>query len=427
MGAVTAACLAEAGHTVVGIDVSETKVAEVNAGLSPLSEFGLQDLIGKHVRAGSLRATTDHDEAVRAAELVIVCVGTPSLPSGDTNLEYVRGVLRSVGSCLREVSDFKTILITSTIPPGTLEGVVRPALEAASGKRSREQFGLAVSPEFLREGSAIADFSRPEKVVLGTDDENSRRLLHKVFEPFEAPIIDTAPGVAEMVKFSANAWHALKVSFSNEIGRFCASQGIDSHEVMRIFKLDTRLNISGAYLTPGFAFGGSCLPKDLRTLTYRATSSGVKLPVLASTNESNADHLQFAMRHVEQAGPGRILLLGLAFKAGTDDLRESPSVLLAEWLLGKGRDVRLFDEQVQIHRLVGANRQFVATQLPHLAKLLGESVEDELSRADVIVLSQWNPRFAALLEGLREDQVVVDLVGVGRSSMTKAAYTGLAW
>lgn len=427
VGAVTAACLAEAGHTVVGVDVSETKVAEVNSGVSPLSELGLQDLIAKHVDAGSLRATTDHDEAVRAAELVIVCVGTPSLASGDTNLEYVRGVVESLGSCMRHLEERKTVLITSTIPPGTLESVVRPALEAASGMRSREQFGLAVSPEFLREGSAIADFTRPEKVVLGTDDEHSRRLLHTVFDPFGAPIIDTQPGVAEMVKFSANAWHALKVAFSNEIGRFCASQDIDSHEVMRIFKLDTRLNISDAYLTPGFAFGGSCLPKDLRTLTYRATSSGVRLPVLASTNESNADHLQFAKQHVEQAGPGRILLLGLAFKAGTDDLRESPSVLLAEWLLGKGREVRLFDEQVQIHRLVGANRQFVATQLPHLAKILGEDVEDELSRADVVVLSQWNPRFAGLLEGLRDDQVVVDLVGVGRDAATKATYRGLTW
>jgi GDP-mannose 6-dehydrogenase len=427
VGAVTAACFAEAGHRVFGVDVSDIKVDELNNGQSPLSEFGLQDLISKHVASGALSATTRLEEVFDDAELFIVSVGTPSLPSGDVDLSYVDSVVDELGDLLARAQSRKTVVITSTIPPGTINDRIRPRLEKRSGLQSRESFGLAFSPEFLREGTAIADFSKPEKVVLGCDDEPSRAALHALFGPFDGPIIDTTVEVAEMVKFSANAWHALKVTFANEIGRLCAAFDVDSHEVMRIFKRDTRLNISEAYLTPGFAFGGSCLPKDLRTLTYRARAAGVTVPMLDAVLPSNREHLRYSTEAVERQGDGKVLLLGLAFKSGTDDLRESPTVPLAEALLGKGRDVRVFDEYVQLDRLVGSNLLYVTRQLPHLASLLGTDLDAELAKADIIVLSQTNPRFAAALGKLKAHQRVVDLAGVGRQVPTKAEYFGATW
>lgn len=427
VGAVTAACFAEAGHRVVGIDVSDVKVQEVRSGQSPLSEFGLQDLIGRHVASGALSATTVLADVFDETELFIVSVGTPSLQSGDVDLSYVDSVIDEIGELLPTATGRKTIVITSTVPPGTINGRIRPRLEEVSGLKSREDFGLAFSPEFLREGTAIADFSHPEKVVLGCDDETTRSALHALFGPFNGPLIDTTLEVAEMVKFSANAWHALKVTFANEIGRMCAGYDVDSHEVMSIFKRDKRLNISETYLTPGFAFGGSCLPKDLRTLTYRATAAGVSVPMLDAILPSNREHLRHSIAAVESQGAGRVLLLGLAFKSGTDDLRESPTIPLAEALLGKGRSLRVFDEHVQVERLVGANLEYVTKQLPHLASLLGTELQTELDRADIVVLSQWNPRFAAALGTLRPDQRVVDLTGVGRHVPTEAEYAGVSW
>lgn len=427
VGAVTAACFAEAGHSVTGVDVSHVKVDELNSGVSPLSEFGLQDLVAKHVQQGSLRATTQLAETFHDSELFIISVGTPTGAAGDVNLGFVESVVEELGALLADSQDFKVIVLTSTVPPGTLKNIVRPTLERLSGKKAGVDFGLCFSPEFLREGTAIADFSRPEKVVLGCSDDRSRALLHSVFAPFDGPIIDTTPEIAEMVKFSANAWHALKVAFANEIGRICQAAEIDSHEVMSIFKQDKRLNISETYLTPGFAFGGSCLPKDLRTLTYRARAEGVLVPVLDSILPSNQAQLAEAISLVEKQATGRILMLGVAFKSGTDDLRESPTIPLAEALLGKGRELRIFDEYVQISRLVGANLAYVKGNLPHLAGLLGTDPQAEIEAADTVVLSQWNPRFAALIGSLSEDKLVIDLTGVGRGSATKATYLGLSW
>lgn len=426
VGAVTAACFASAGHRVVGVDVSTVKVELIRSGRSPLSEFGLDDLVSDGVRSGRLSATTDLPEAVEAAEVVIVAVGTPSQPSGDVDMTFVESVVDELGTYLRDCETFKTIVITSTIPPGSLKGAILPRLERLSSRTAGVDFGLAFSPEFLREGTAIADFTQPEKVVIGADDEQSARLLTELFAPFGAPITHTTADVAEMVKFAANSWHALKVAFANEIGRICGGVNVDSHSVMEIFKQDKRLNISETYLTPGYAFGGSCLPKDLRTLTYRARTHGVQVPMLDSVLVSNTIHAQSAVSLVEDI-PGSALILGLAFKAGTDDLRESPAVPLAEALLGKGRELRIFDEHVQLGRLVGANLSFVTQKLPHLAELLATDLSSELERADVIVIAQANPRFAAALGGLRKDQVVVDLTGVGRSAQTDARYIGLTW
>lgn len=427
VGSVTSACFAAAGNQVTGVDVSVNKVDQLNSAKSPVHEPDLDRLITEGIQTGALRATNRLDEAWVEAEILIVAVGTPSGPSGDVRLDAVSGVAREIGHLLRDTTDFKVIVITSTVPPGTLRSVVQPLMEELSGKRAGVHFGLCFSPEFLREGTAVDDFSNPERVVLGADDEHSVRTLRQLFGSFTSDPVVTSPEVAESVKFAANAWHALKVAFANEIGRTCEANGVDSHEVMDIFKSDKKLNISDKYLTPGFAFGGSCLPKDVRTLTYRARSQGVRVPVLEALLPSNEEHLAFALREVEKMAPRRISVLGLAFKADTDDLRESPAVPLVEALIGRGYEVRIYDEQIQLDKLVGANRDYVLTRLPHLVDLLITNPADAVKEADLVVIAQANSRFRDTLELLAEGQQVLDLAGVARGTDTNAAYKGLAW
>lgn len=427
VGSVTSACFAAAGNKVVGVDVSEHKVAQLNQAMSPVHEPDLDKLIQKGVSTGALRATTRLSDAWEEGEVFIVSVGTPTGPSGDVRLDAVTGVANELGALLKSTDAFKVVVITSTVPPGTLRTVVQPLLEKISGKKAGVQFGLAFSPEFLREGTAVDDFSNPERVVLGVDDENSTRLLRSLFASFSSEPVVTSPEVAESVKFAANAWHALKVAFANEIGRSCAANGVDSHEVMEIFKSDKKLNISDKYLTPGFSFGGSCLPKDVRTLTYRARSQGVRVPVLEALLPSNEEHLAFALREIEAQAPRRICVLGLAFKADTDDLRESPAVPLVEALIGRGYDVRIYDEQIQLEKLVGANRDFVLTRLPHLIDLLVTNDVEAVAGADLVVVAQANKRFGETLSGMSSEQKILDLAGIARGIHTEATYQGLAW
>lgn len=427
VGSVTSACFAAAGHKVVGVDLSGQKVDQLNRSESPVHEPELDLLIQKGISSGALMATTKLDEAWEEGEVFIVSVGTPTGPSGDVRLDAVSGVAKEMGNLLRESDSFKVVVITSTVPPGTLRSVVQPLLESHSGKLAGVDFGLAFSPEFLREGTAVDDFSEPERVVIGVDDEKSTVRLKELFSAFTQDPVITSPEVAESVKFAANAWHALKVAFANEVGRTCAANSVDSHEVMEIFKSDKKLNISDKYLTPGFAFGGSCLPKDVRTLTYRARSQGVRVPVLESLLPSNEEHLAFALREIESLAPKRVCVLGLAFKADTDDLRESPAVPLVEALIGRGYDVRIFDEQIQLEKLVGANREYVLRRLPHLVDLLVTSDAEAVSKADLVIIAQANKRFQSTLGVLTEDQSILDLAGVGRGASTKAAYRGLTW
>lgn len=427
VGSVTSACFAAAGHSVVGVDVSAQKVDQLNRAESPVHEPELDKLIQKSVSAGTLRATTKLRDAWEEGEIFIVSVGTPTGPSGDVRLDAVAAVTTEIGNLLRDSESFKVVVITSTVPPGTLRSVVQPLLEDSSGKIAGEDFGLAFSPEFLREGTAVDDFSQPERVVIGVDDPGSTARLKELFFAFSQDPVITSPEVAESVKFAANAWHALKVAFANEMGRTCAANDVDSHEVMEIFKSDKKLNISDKYLTPGFAFGGSCLPKDVRTLTYRARSQGVRVPVLESLLPSNEEHLAFALREIEGLAPKRVCVLGLAFKADTDDLRESPAVPLVEALIGRGYAVRIFDEQIQLDKLVGANREYVLRRLPHLVDLLVTSDAEAVGDADLVVIAQANKRFRTTLAGLSEDQTVLDLAGVGRAATTKATYRGLTW
>jgi GDP-mannose 6-dehydrogenase len=305
--------------------------------------------------------------------------------------------------------------------------VLIPILEKHSGLRCVSDFGVAFSPEFLREGSAVNDFLNPSKTVVGATDDQAFAAVSALYAPFNAAVTRVAVGTAEMIKFTDNAWHALKVAFANEVGRFCDAHDIDSHAVMTVFKTDTRLNISPTYLTPGFAFGGSCLPKDLRTLTYRARTAGVRLPVLDVVLGSNREHIDLALRKVNELGGRRIALLGLAFKSGTDDLRESPMLELVERLLGKGNAVVIHDEHISPSRLTGSNREYVMQKLPHIASLLVEDLSQALDDADIVIVAHSNAAFSDLMNRVRPDQMVLDLTGVARPSSPTANYVGLTW
>jgi GDP-mannose 6-dehydrogenase len=426
VGAVAAACLADAGNKVVVVDINQTKILQLNAGSSPVMEAGLDELIANNVRNGRLSATEDLASAVLNSEVTIICVGTPSSLSGDVRLTDLDRVVDQVAGALRKSASWHLVMLTSTVPPGTTEKRVIPRLEELSGKKCGRDFGVAFSPEFLREGSAIQDYRNPAKTVVGASDARALDYAAAVFRPYVRDVTATKISVAEMAKLTDNSWHALKVAFTNEIGRFCSSLGIDSHAVMNIFKSDTRLNISTAYLTPGYAFGGSCLPKDLRTLVYRARQLGVEAPVLEAVLPSNRAQVDAALRAVQDFGVKRVALLGVAFKPGTDDLRESAMLELVERLLGKGYEIVIHDEYVNLDRLVGANREYIETMHPHIASLLSDNLEVALKDAELIIVAQANPAYASLCE-LVTDRPVLDLSGIARTAVPAANYRGLAW
>lgn len=427
VGSVTGACLADCGHDVTFVEVNPAKVDQLNAGESPVVEKGLPELVRQSQAQGRLRATTHLAEAVADAGAVVICVGTPTGRQGDVHLGDLEKVCKQIGWALAERSEWLLVVVTSTIPPGTTESLIIPRLEEASGKFCGVGFGVVFSPEFLREGSAVADFSHPEVTILGASDDAALQAAVKLYQPFGGQFKAVSVRVAETVKLVGNAWHALKVVFANEVGRFCESQDIDSRAVMDIFKEDRRLNVSAAYLNPGFAFGGSCLPKDLRTLNYRARIQGVELPVLDSILRSNRAHIDLALRKIEEYDARRITVLGLAFKHGTDDLRESPNLELVERLLGKGYEVRLHDANVLLPRLVGANREHLVRTLPHVASHVVADLDEALLGAEVVVVAQGNPAYANIVERLTPEQKVLDLVGVARASAENSQYSGFLW
>jgi len=428
VGAVSAACLARDGHELVAVDSSRSKVDTINAGESPIVEKGLSALIRQAVQAGRLRATTDAAAAVAETSLSLVCVGTPSLPNGNLDLSQIRRVCEEIGHAISRKRDFHTVVIRSTMLPGSMSGEVVPILEATSGRKLGEGLGIAIYPEFLREGSAIRDYDEARTVVLGADDERSlaplRDLIGKAAE--RAVILNTV--TAEMVKYTNNAWHATKITFANEIGAVCKQLGIDSHLVMATLCADTRLNISPAYLRPGFAFGGSCLPKDLRALMYKARSLDLQCPMLGSLLPSNEEHVRRAFDMVQAVGNRRVGLIGLAFKNGTDDLRESPAVELAERLFGKGYDIRIFDRNVSYARLTGSNLAFIQTRIPHLACLLRDDLEDVVTHGDTLVLAHADLGEGRGLPALRTEQRLIDLVRMPGTQQTgHGQYNGLCW
>ncbi|EIM65122.1 nucleotide sugar dehydrogenase [Desulfobacter postgatei] len=427
VGAVSAGCLAGEGHEIIGVDSVQAKVDLINKGLTPIIEKDIGELIQAAVKEGRLQATTDAAEAVAATDISFVCVGTPSQLNGNLDLKYIRRVCEKIGSALQEKNGHHVVVIRSTILPGTMRSVVIPTLETASGKKAGKGFGVCNNPEFLREGTAVYDFHNPPKTVIGEIDAASGDILAELYQKMDAPIIRTDLETAEMVKYVDNCWHALKVGFANEVGNICKAVGTDGHRVMDIFCKDTKLNLSPYYLKPGFAFGGSCLPKDLRALTYKGKSLDLELPILNSIIPSNLLQIERGLNMILTRPGRKVGVLGFSFKAGTDDLRESPMVEVIERLLGKGYDIRIYDKNVNLARLVGANRDYILNLIPHIAKMMVQSVDDILAHADTIVIGNNDPEFEAAMERISGNQIVIDLVRVAQKQSHEGVYDGICW
>jgi len=429
VGSVTAACFAHLGNNVIGVDVNPGKVEMLGSGRSPIVEAEVDELVAKAHRESRLRATTDTRQAVAESDVAFLCVGTPSLPNGKLDLAHVEHVCRDIGTALRNTASCYWVVLRSTVLPGTTETVVIPVLEAASGKRAGADFAVCYNPEFMREGSAVADFFEPPFSVFGAAYAEHLQPLKTLYGFAQSPVFETSIRVAEMVKYTSNCFHALKVSFANEIGTLCRHLGVDTQAVTEILISDTKLNISPAYLKPGFAFGGSCLPKDLRALTYRAKELDLKLPLLESVLPSNREHLERAVEAVLNARKKKVGLLGLSFKAGTDDLRESPQVQLAKRLLGEGCQLRIWDQDVSLGRLVGSNRHYIEEVIPHVGSLLVNELRDVVAFAEVVVVGSRAVDREALAACLSPQQIVIDLVNLekARRSDRMAEYRGVCW
>ena len=426
VGCVSAACLARAGHEVIGVDVNPTKVEIINNGASPIVEPEINELIREVVKAGKLRATTDSMQAVNDSDMSLVCVGTPSKPNGSLDLGHVRRVCEEIGKGIGAKNERHTVVIRSTMLPGSIESVAKPALESTSGKKAGEDFGLCVNPEFLREGTSLKDFYAPPFTLIGTDDEQTAQIVSGLYAEIDAPVFTTSMKTAEMVKYVCNCFHALKVSFANEIGNICKALELDSHEVMNVFCADTKLNLSSYYLKPAFAFGGSCLPKDLRAVTYKAKELDVEVPLLTAISITNRLQVERALDMVLRTGKKRVGVLGFSFKAGTDDLRESPMVTLIETLIGKGLELVIYDRDVSLARLVGSNREYIEHEIPHIAKLMRSSIDEVLSAADTIVIGNKSEEFRQIESRLRPGQTIIDLVRLfDRPSGN--GYQGICW
>jgi len=428
VGCVTAACLAQDGHTVIGVDIYPQKVATLNSGKSPLVEPGLAELISKAVKNNFFSATVDAEMAVHNSDISLICVGTPSNENGSLDMRYVEKVCVEIGEALKSKQQYHVVVIRSTVLPGTVEEKMIPILEQASGLKAGSDFGVCMNPEFLREGSAIKDYYKPSFVVIGEFDNKSGESLEKIYAKVEAPLFRTDIKNAEIVKYACNAFHALKIVFANEIGSICKLHGVDGQEVMNIFVQDEQLNISPAYLRPGFAFGGSCLPKDVRALTYRAKEVDAECAVLNAIIPSNNSQVAYGIRMVERTGHKKVGILGLSFKANTDDLRESPAITLSETLIGRGYQVRIFDDQIQLSQLIGSNKAYLEKELPHITSLMCETIEELIEESDVVVITHGGEKFTKAVEMMQADQILIDLVGkLKNNPNVKANYEGIAW
>ena len=426
VGAVSAGCLAADGHQVIGVDPNQTKVDLINQGVSPIVEKDIGEMIGKAVKAGTLRATAAVRDAVLGSDLSLICVGTPSQLNGNLDLSYVRRVCEEIGGALRQKNSFHVVVARSTMLPGSMRSVVIPSLEQASGKTAGVDFGVCNNPEFLREGTAVYDYYNPPKTVIGETDAKAGQMLVDLYSKMDAPLLRTDVETAEMVKYADNNWHAVKVAFANEIGNICKAVGIDGHKVMNIFCQDTKLNLSSYYMKPGFAFGGSCLPKDVRALTYKARSLDLEVPLLNSILVSNQRQIEKAIEMIVSKGQRKVGILGFAFKAGTDDLRESPMVDVIEHLIGKGFDLRLYDRNVNLAALTGANRDYILNHIPHISRLMVSSVEEVTDFADTIVIGNGAKEFRSVPDSLRAGQVVVDFVRIADRARD-TSYDGICW
>lgn len=427
VGCVSAACFADAGNTVIGVDVNPTKVDIINDGRSPIVEDGLDVLIAAVVKSGALLATTDSTRAVMESDLSLVCVGTPSNQNGSLHLRHVEQVCREIGAALKTKGTRHTVVIRSTMLPGTVQNTVVPAIEQTSGKKAVADFGICINPEFLREGSSLKDFHAPPFTLIGADDQETLDAVRGLYGGIDAPVFTTSLKTAEMIKYVSNCFHALKVTFANEVGNICKALDIDSHEVMEVFCQDKKLNLSPYYLKPGFAFGGSCLPKDLRAVNYKAKELDVDVPLLSAILPSNRLQIERAVDMVLRTGKKRVGVLGFSFKAGTDDLRESPMVTLIETLIGKGLQLAVYDRDVSLARLVGANKEYIEREIPHISRLMRDSIEGVLEDSDVIIIGNQAKEFRRVSEVLRPDQQIIDLVRLFEGRTSSGNYEGICW
>ena len=426
VGAVSAGCLAQDGHEVIGVDPNLTKVDLVNRGVTPIIEKDIGEMIAAAAATGKLRATTEVEDAVRDSDISLICVGTPSQLNGNLDLSHVRKVCEQIGRAIKIKDAFHVVVARSTMLPGSMRSAVLPTLEEFSGKKAGVDFGVCNNPEFLREGTAVWDYYNPPKTVIGESDPRAGDMLVKLYDKMDAPVIRVDLDTAEMVKYTDNTWHALKVAFTNEMGNICKAVGIDGHRVMEIFCQDTKLNLSPYYMKPGFAFGGSCLPKDVRALSYKGRSLDLELPVLNAIMLSNERQIDKSIKMITEKGGRKVGVLGFAFKAGTDDLRESPIVNVIEYLIGKGYDLRLYDKNVNLAALTGANRDYILNHIPHISKLMVQSLDEVLDFAETLVIGNGAEEFRAVPGRLKPDQTVVDLVRISQAQ-SGGQYDGICW
>ncbi len=427
VGSVSAACFAHMGHKVTGVDISPTKVEMLDSGRSPIIEARMEELVAEANKACRLHATTDSIAAVLGSDVSFVCVGTPSLKSGKLDLSHVEHVSREIGTALKQKKTSHTVVLRSTVLPGTTETLMIPAIESTSGKKHGKDFAVCYNPEFMREGSAVVDFLQPPYTILGAQDQQQLAPLRELYKDVPAATFETSIRVAEMVKYVSNLYHAVKVGFANEIGTLCKNLGVETDQVTKIFMSDTKLNVSSAYLAPGFAFGGSCLPKDLRAITYRGKELDLELPLLESLMPSNSKHVERAVDAVLATGKRKLAMLGLSFKAGTDDLRESPQVQLIKRLLGEGCQVKVWDKDVSLGRLAGSNRQYIEDVIPHIGSLLSADMPEVVKGAEVVIVGTKVER-AELGKLLAPGQIVIDLVNLDPARRPEAkAYQGICW
>jgi GDP-mannose 6-dehydrogenase len=429
VGTVTAACLAHKGNQVIGVDLNRVKIEALESGSSPIVEPRVNELISAGHKSGRLHATSDPESAVMNSSITLLCVGTPSLRNGKLDLGHIGPVCQQVGETLKRKDSFHLVVLRSTVLPGTAESIVIPTLEKASGKKAGQDFGVCVNPEFMREGTAVADFLEPGMTIIGAADPTHSSVLRELYSWVPGHIFETSFRSAEMVKYLCNAWHALKVAFANEAGTLAKNLGVDAESVMQIFLADTKLNISPSYLKPGFAFGGSCLPKDLRALNYHAKELDLKFPLLEAILPSNEEHLERAVEMILRTGKHKIGMLGLSFKAATDDLRESPQVRLIKRLLGEGREIQIWDDNVLLGRLIGSNRQYIEEVIPHIGSLLRPTLKEVVQSAEVVVIGISGLDKDELRQNLRSDQTVIDFINLekARRTDTLAAYEGICW
>jgi GDP-mannose 6-dehydrogenase len=428
VGAVSLACLARDGHRVTGVDVDQAKLDLISAGKTPVVEEGMVDLMAAVVASGRVSVTRDTRQAVLGSELSLVCVGTPSAPNGSQDQTAMLRLAKDLGAAMRDKSAPHTFVFRSTLVPGTVEDVLRPIIEAESGKKDGINFHVCFQPEFLREGSSIRDYDKPPLTVVGANAEAAVSTLRDLFGHLPCEFVTTSVRAAEMVKYCCNNFHALKITFANETARMCEAMGVDPFEVMDLVCRDHQLNISPMYLRPGFAFGGSCLPKDLRATNYLAKMRDVDLPMHGSIMTSNRVHIDHAIAKVMATGKRRIGMIGLSFKTGTDDLRESPLVLMAEHFIGKGLSLLVYDPEVRLSSLLGANRRFIEQHVPHIAQLIRGDIADVLAESDVLVVGLSDRLvFEALGRHVRPDHVILDLVNIPDGKALRGQHVGLCW